>query len=282
MVTKRTVLSFLFVLMLSGCGGEESSNDSVTSQVAAVVNGEEVTIHQLNYALREMRQPITADNQEELKQKALSRMIEQTLIIQAAKQAKLDRDPDVLGALEMAKNKVLVETYVKRTMQGVGVPTQDAVEKFYNEHPDIFSNRKLFFYKQVTIRVEKDKLEGLVDKVKNVDTHDELIALVKKESLGYKNRSEVRTSEKIPRPLLKPMNSIKPGDLGYLRMSDGLLIIALEKVVNQPVSLEEARVLIERQLTKESQAKAVNELIKSLKVGATISYQGEFKEVDVQ
>ena len=278
---KLKILALLIVapILLTGCGGDAESKKEDT-QVAVKVNGQEVTVHQLNQVLQGIRVNVTAENQTEIKQKALDNLIDQTLVLQAAKSAKLDRTPEVLSALEAAKRKVLVDSYIQRTLQGVGKPTADEIEAFYASRPEIFNDRKLFVYSQITLPAKDADLEKLVEKVKGIEDYESLLAMFKAEGLDYKELVEAKTSEKVAAPLLKPLNTLKAGDIGYLKMSDGLLVISLKESMSQPVSLERAKSAIERQLYSQKQKEAAAKLVESLKESAQVEYLGDFKPVE--
>lgn len=275
MKVKVLVTALFMSIMLVGCGGEKGANKEDT-QVAAKVNGEEVTVHELNQTLGQLRVKVTQGNQAEIKQKALDHLVDQTLVLQAAKQAKLDRNPEILSALEAAKQKVLVDAYVQRTLQGVGKPTLQEIETFYNEHPQIFADRKVFVYTQLTMPVEKEALESLVTELKAIKTLEELLPILKEKGISYKRMVEANPSEKLPPPLLAPLNVLKVGDIGYLKMSDGLLVIELQQALAQPVTLEQATPAIGRQLYKQKQKEAADKLVESLKENAKVEYLGEF------
>lgn len=272
----KTVVSALFMsTILVGCGGEKNDKKQ-DSQVAASVNGEEVTVHELNQTLGQLRVKVTQENQQEIKLKALDHLVDQTLVLQAAQQAKLDRSPKILSALEAAKRKVLVDAYVQRTLQGVGKPTTQEIKAFYNEHPQIFADRKMFVYTQLTMQVEKEALESLVAELKAIKTLEELLPILHEKGISYKKTVEANPSEKLPPPLLAPLNVLKVDDIGYLKMSDGLLVIELQQALAQPVTFEQATPAIGRQLYSQKQKEAAEKLVKSLKENAQIEYLGEF------
>lgn len=275
MKLKMLALFLTVPVLISGCGGDSESKKTDT-QVAAKVNGEEVTVHQLNQMLGKIRVKVTQENQQEIKQKALDSLIDQTLVLQASKQAKLDRNPEILSALEAAKRKVMVDAYIQRTLQGVGKPTAKEVEEYYNSRPEIFSERKLFIYSQITVPSTKESLDALVEKVKEAKTMDDLIPMLNAENIAFKQVTDAKTSEKLPAPLLQPLSALKVGDIGYLKMSDGLLVISLQQVIPQPVSIEQAKAAIERQLFSQKQKEAAEKLVSSLKESAVIEYMGEF------
>lgn len=275
MLKKSIGVVLLAVTALTGCG-DESSGDKKETQVVAKVNGTEVTVHQLNQLLSKVRMPAGTSDQEKIKQKALDKLIDEALVIQAAQQVKLDRTPEILSALEAAKRKVLVEGYVKRTLQGVGKPSGAEVEAFYNSRPEVFKDRKLFIYTKMTVPVEKDKIDGVVEEIKSRKKVAQVAPMLDKKKISYKTVVEAKTSEALPPVLLKPMSSLKVGDLGYLKMSDGLLIIELQQAINQTVTLEQATPVIERNLFIQKQKEAALKLVESLKAEAVIEYVGEF------
>lgn len=272
----KVLVSALFMsTILVGCGGEKSDKKQDT-QVAANVNGEEVTVHQLNQALGQLRVKVTQENQQEIKLKALDHLVDQTLVLQAAKQAELDRSPEILSALEAAKRKVLVDAYVQRTLQGVGKPTSQEIEAYYNEHPQIFADRKMFVYTQLTMLVEKEALESLVTELKAIKTLEELLPILHEKGISYKEVVAANLTEKLPPPLRAPLNALKVGDIGYLKMSDGLLVIELQQALAQSVTLEQATPAIRRQLYSQKQKEAAEKLVESLKENAQVEYLGEF------
>lgn len=269
----------LVFLGLSGCQ-EEAAKPKVDSQVVAKVNDEELTVHQLNQVLSQVRVKISADNRDKVKEEALKKLVDQTLLLQAATKAGLDRTPDVLTQIETAKRKVLTDAYLKRSLQSVSKPTPIQVETFYNENILIFSERALFVYSQITIPATPDKQKDLIEQVKSAGKLGSLVAELKSQSVDYVVLKDAKTSEKLPRPLLKPMNSIDVGDLGFMKMSDGIVVIALEDKIALPVSLEQASKGIERQLLQVEKQKVLTGLLESLKSTASISFQGEFASLN--
>lgn len=272
-------LALIFSLILVGCSGE-SEDPKGPTQVAVKVNGEEVTVHELNSYLS--RVSVAGKSEEELeaiKAGVLNKLIEQTLLIQASKEAELDRKPEVLSAIQVAKDKVLVDSYMQRMLQGVPSSSVKEIKEFYDESSLIFAERKYFVYEQFLISGDKEFVEKLVTKIKLIDDIKGFKKLLDTESIEFKYGKFFKTSEQLPRPLLKPMNSIKSGDIGLLRMPDGLIVLALKESHDEPISYEKAKVLIERQLLKKKQQQAANRVLESLKTKATVEYSPGYDEL---
>jgi len=263
--------------MLVGCGGStENSDNKKDTQVVANVNGEEVTVHQLNQALSQVRVKITAENQKEIEQQAIQFLVEQTLVLQAAKEAKIDRTPETLSVLEEAKRKVLVDAYVQRTLRGIGKPTPQDVATFYNERPQIFADRKIFVYSLLTIPAEKEAIEPLVNQLKDISNLNELLPVLKDKGIDYNKVIEAKPFEQLAPALQAPLNTLKTGGIGYVKMTDGILVLELQQALPQPITLEQATPEIERQLYNQKQQEAAVKLVESLKESAQVKYMGDF------
>ena len=92
--------------VLAACGKDDDKK--AASQVAATVNSQEITVHQVNNVLA--RNPsITPEAAPRAKREIVERLIDQELARQQALEKKLDRSPGVVQAIEAAKAKSMQE-----------------------------------------------------------------------------------------------------------------------------------------------------------------------------
>src|SRR5438105_6093677 len=82
---------------LGGCG--RGGETKAASQVAAKVNSEEITVHQVNNVLARA-QNVPPEQAARAKREIVDRLIDQSLAKQQALEKKLDRSPNVVQALE--------------------------------------------------------------------------------------------------------------------------------------------------------------------------------------
>lgn len=265
-------------LLLAGCN--ETEEKANVSQVVMKVNGEEVTVHQYNQLLQNSRGKVNPNvDQDVLKQKVANALLEQVLVIQAAKEAGFERMPEVLSAIELAKNKAIADMYLKKTLQGVSNISDADAQAYYDKNPLLFKERKLFVYDNYVVPLKKEDISSFADKVKGLETINQIKGFLESEGVEYKFTQNLKMSEQLPKPLLKPMNIIKAQDIGFLKMSDGVLIIGLNEVKKQPVTFESVRDGIKRQLAGQKVKEATLRLVDSLKNKASVEYIGEFKKI---
>src|SRR5512139_2955755 len=115
---KKLYLPLLIAALVVGCGDkkdEAATTEKGATQVAAKVNGTELTVHQINYALQRM------PNLDKGQTKAASlevvrKLVDQEVLLQKALADKLDRDPTVVQALDAARRQILAEAYMARKL----------------------------------------------------------------------------------------------------------------------------------------------------------------------
>ena len=196
-------------VLLSGCGGNDSPNKKSNTQVVAKVNGEEITVHQLNQLLSRVRVPEGEFSKEDIEQKALDSLIEKTLVLQAAKKVKLDREPAVLSALEEARSKVLIDRYVQRTLESVAKPTDENIQRFYDDFPELFADRKMYVFTKLAISADADQVKQMIEQVKQGQSIEQIVALLQQEGIKYKRMSEAKGEGKIANPILHFLSALQ-------------------------------------------------------------------------
>ncbi|MDP1790642.1 MAG: peptidyl-prolyl cis-trans isomerase, EpsD family, partial [Methylibium sp.] len=97
-------------MALAACGERQ---DARSSQVAAQVGAGEVSIHQVNLVLQRQAD-LRPEQVEAASRTALERLIQLELAVQKGADAKIDRDPQVVQAVDFARREVLARAYIDR------------------------------------------------------------------------------------------------------------------------------------------------------------------------
>lgn len=85
----------LIAALLAGTSLLAACDQEPTGQVAAVVNGEEITLQEINAELAGLNVPQGVD-EKRVRQAALQRIVDRRLLAQAAKEEGVDQSPEFL------------------------------------------------------------------------------------------------------------------------------------------------------------------------------------------
>ena len=138
------------IALLAGC-----NRSSPQGQVAAVVNGDEVTVQELNAEVQGQNIPQGADKQE-VQRNVLQRVIDRKLLIGTAKEKGLDKNAEYLSAKRRADELLLAQSYARQQLAAVPLPTDAEVNKFMADHPNVFGGREQLTVDQIRFAPPKD------------------------------------------------------------------------------------------------------------------------------
>ncbi len=260
------------MLVLSGCGNSEQKS---ASQVAARVNKEEVTIHQVNQALQAQR-GVRSDQAESASSRILERLIDQQLAVQKAQALKIDRDPKVVQQIEASRNELIARAYFDRLAEGVGKPTPEEVTSYFNENPSLFRERRIYQLQEIAVLAKGAQLDAMRRHVEGNKPIDDLLIYLRSNNINYTTNQVVRAAEQVPMGTLPTLSKLKAGQALMVAAPDGAQVIALVESRSQPIDEERARPAIEQFMINDRKRRVVSEDVKALRAGAKIEYLGKF------
>lgn len=264
----------LLALALAGCGG---GKEGAASQTAARVNKEEVTVHQINFLLQ--RQPgLKPEQTEAAARQALERLIDQELAVQKAQDLKLDRDPQTLEQIEVAKREILARALAEKLGQAAAKPSVDEVQRYYNDKPALFSERRIYSLQELQIEAKPEQVEMLRGRLKEFKNPVELAEFLKASEIRFGASQALRAAEQVPMANLDMLARLKDGDWVINPMPNGMQVIYLAGSRQQPVTLEQARPAIEQYLFNQARAELLKKEMKALRDAAKIEYIGKYAQ----
>lgn len=267
---------FIFVPIFTGvvsCG--QQNNAQYSSQVVAMVNSDEITVHQLNYELAQKGLKL-GENVSEITPGILDGLIDRQLLVQKAIDLKLDRKPDVLRAIENAKSKILAQAYLIKLSDTLDMPSDEEIKQYYDENPGIFAARRIYKYEQLTVLTGKE-LPGIEKKIQEVSSLGDLTAWLKEIDIEFKMRTFTRPAEKLPAEMVSRMMSMHTGQGALIKTRTGYIIIRLLEFKDAPISLAKARQWINEILTRIKLNKLSKSEVNKLRSNSKITYQGDYK-----
>lgn len=268
----RLVLSAVFALALAACGG--ASKTGTSGQVVARVDGDEISIHQLNVQLSQL--PVAAADPKAVGTEVLDRLVDQQLLVKKAMEQKLDRNPDVIQKLEAAKREVLARAYGE-SLGGSNVPADPvAVRDFYREHPDLFSRRRIYTLAELVVRPREAQREAVMAQVKAAASVDDLAAWLKANDVPFVASGGRKPAEQLPLDLLPRFAALKDGEIAYFGGGASISVIQLQTSEEAPVSEADAANAIQQYIAARRRAELLREELQRLRASAKIEYLGEF------
>ncbi|MTV40535.1 EpsD family peptidyl-prolyl cis-trans isomerase, partial [Duganella radicis] len=257
---------------LSACGG---GKEKKPGQALASVNGEEITVLQLNEELQ--RANVQAAQQEAARKQLLEALIDRQLLqIEAAKD-KTDRDPAVVQSIERAKALIIAQAYMQKRLGTPAKPTQAEVEAYYTQHPEFFAQRKALDMRQLVLATRDldDPLKAAIDSAKSLD---EVAAWMDAHKVKFVRNQVSRTSSDLPAELARKLLSMPKGQLFIVREGERSLLISIAEVKDSPVSLEAAASQIEQFLVNKKNKDAAAAELARLRAAAKITYLNKADE----
>ncbi len=260
-------------LLATGCSKKDK--DKAATQVIASVDGEEISIHQMNTILARAK-GITPETLPQAKQEILAGLVEQQLAINLAISKKLDRTPEVVTALENAKREILGRAALEQIAAAQPKPTDAEAEKYFNDHPALFAERRVFNLQEIAVRRSGKDVGDLASQANNAKSMEEVANWLKEKGIEFSTNGGTRSAEQIPLEVLPKLHAFKDGQIGLIESKDAYLVMRLVASRSQPVTLAQALPTIKVFLANQRGAEAVKNEKDLLKAKAKVEYFGEF------
>lgn len=265
-------LSALALLSLAACSKEA---DKPASQVAAKVNKEEISVHQINFVMQ--RTPgLKPEQAETAGRQVLERLIDQEVAVQKAQEQKLDRDPRVLQELEAARRDIIAKAYLAKVGEGVAKPAADEIKAYYDSKPALFRERRIYSLQELVVEGSAEQIAALQEAMGKAKSLQEVIDHVRAQKLSTRASQNTVSAENLPLALLDRFAAMKDGQTVLLPMPGGARLLTLVQSRSAPVTEEQARPAIEQFLMVDRRRKAVEEDLRTIRAAAHVEYVGNF------
>lgn len=263
----RTSLALVICAGLAACGGTDSAPEG---QVVARVNGQEITLSELNSELIANNLGKRADDKAVTKM-MIERLIARKLLVEAARDAGLDKTSEYVLSRQRTEENELAGLAQRQMMGQIKPPTREEAEKFIRENPGIFNNRKLMVLEQIRFLQPANANDvKLIEKAKSLA---EVAELLKQNSIRFERVPTVLDTTSISPQLAQRIDGLPAGEVFVI--SNGQMVLANVIREKQPAAIpEEARIQYASQLIQQQRfAKGIEAQVNKLKQSAKVSYQ---------
>ena len=244
-------------------------------QVIAVVNGEEITVGELNQEAR--ARGISIGNDRVARARVMRDLVDRKLLAEQARRDKIDRNPEHLLALRRMDELLLVQDLVA-ARRGPAEAADAEVLTFIKAHPHAFDERVSIRAAQIIVPTKLSaKLQADLSTATTLDQAQQLLSAAgvseerrTEEVWDSANLAEVTTERLLP--------SI--GELLLLPAGEGTAIVQVLSVTPQPTPpgqrVSTARQWMNQQRTND----ALSELLDLARSKARAKYQKGFEPID--
>lgn len=265
------------MLVMAGCSKHDEASKG-GSQVVAKVNGSEITVHQLNFALSKLGK-LDQSQVKAASEKVLQQMVDMELLKQKSVDEKLDRDPNVLQVLEATKQQVLAQAYMQKVAAKQGTPSAADIQKFYDTHPELFSERNVYVIQEFAVKDGTQHVSEIEAGINAAKTPEEIAKWLQDNKYVFNVNASRKAAEQLPLELLKQLNALKAGDTLVVKSPQALVLLYLAKVDRQPVNFDNAKPVIQQFLVNSGQQTLIKNEVASLRKEAKVEFYGDFSKM---
>jgi len=264
----------VFVLA-AGCG--EKKKERIETQVAASVDGHDITAAQINLVLQQQRN-LRPEQADAASRQVLERLIDQSLAVRQAERLELDREPRVRQLVEAATREIVARAYAEKVGEKAVRPTPEEVAAYYRSKPALFAERRIYTIQELAIEARPDQMPALRERLEGSKSIGEFVDHLKANDFRFAGNQAVRAAEQLPPNVLDSLSRLKDGQATINQGANGVLVTVLAGSRSQPVTEAQARSAIELYLLNERKRKLVEGEIKSLRGSAKVDYHGRFAD----
>ncbi len=260
-------------MVLSAC---EQPVTSPPDAVAAKVGGEIVSEFELERAVARLG-PMNAAESAAARGKVLEALIDQHLVSRAARDARLDKAPEVALAMQQAQRQVLVEAYMERLFKDMPLPSEADIQDYYTRHPELFAQRKAYRVREIELQLPAGRIAEVETQLKQSRNLSDFTRWLEAQDIAARSAEAVRPAEKIPAVMLAQLVNMKDGQVVVVPMNENRVsVLQLLGSQAQPVSLEQARDTIGRLVLDGKRKTLLDAEINKLRAAGKIEYASGF------
>lgn len=271
----QITLAATLALLLAGCGDKDEAKDKAASQVAAKVNDDEITVHQLNFELGKLGN-LPPEKAKQAANQVLKSMVDQVLLEQTAIEQKVDRDPQVLQAIEASRRQILTQALLEKLTANLAKPSDAEVADYYAKNPALFADRRIYRLQEINIKVTPENTASVQAQLQSTKNLPDFINWLKAQNIPARMGQSTKTAEQLPLELLPRLQQLKDGQAVTFGAPGALNILILAGSQKQPMTQEQAKPMIERFLENTKRREASLQEVKTLKEKAKIEFIGEY------
>ena len=267
----RIELSLVLALSLcaTACGSK------ATGQTVAVVNGEEVTLGELNAELAQANIPANAAvDKQAIRAQALQSIISRRLLAQQARQQGIDKTPDFIAKQRQMTEQLLIGLAAQRQNDTAKLPDASKMDAFMRENPGMFQGREVWSLQQIQFNAPADK--AAIAGLKNAHTLDQITATLTQARIPFQRGQTRVDTATIPTPVLQQIAKLPAGEPFIVPQGGTMVASVITAKTPNPTTAEQSRQVALQGFRRNEADARLKTTLDQLRGSAKIEYQAGY------
>jgi EpsD family peptidyl-prolyl cis-trans isomerase len=211
--------------------------------------------------------------------KVLETLVSQQLAIAQAEQMKLDRLPGIVASVDAARREILARAYFEQIAATQSTPSEPEIRQYYDSHPELFSERRLYSLKEVTTEASPEIVSYSRDFAASGKPIEAYMQWLGQRGTRYAVANVTRAPETLPLSLVPRLAQAKDGSVVTATTDAGVYVAQV--VGSHPAPLREPQAApdIRRFIQNQRALDALAHEIARLRAQTKIEYMGEFADL---
>ena len=260
----RILAAIAVSIVASGC------NRKAEGQTVAVVNGDEITAPDLNFALDQAKVPEGADKNAARAQ-VLEQLVDKRLLAEQARKEGIDKTPEYLNRQRQADEALLISMLANRRLSAAQLPSDREVQNYIATHPEMFDKRETWTLDQLVYATPTDP--NVKSQIMDAHSMDQLVTVLQNNKVAFARQKNRLDTAAIPAELYTKLNTLPAGEPFALSTGGRTVTSAITAREPAPIAGDQAKPIAVDAMRKAQTGKALESLMKSLRSSAKIEYQ---------
>ncbi|MBN8814169.1 MAG: EpsD family peptidyl-prolyl cis-trans isomerase [Sphingomonas sp.] len=246
-----------------------------TGQVVATVDGNEITLTELNAELATMQIPPNADKKL-VQNAALERIIERKLLANAARQEGLDQNPDFIVRRQQTEDALLVQMLAKKIAGGLKTPGAGEVSKYMADNSNMFAGRTIYAVDQ--IQFDTPKRPDALKELGAAHSMTDVVAVLDKNGIKYDRGNAQMDSAMVPAPMMAQILKVPAGEPFVVPLGPKVTVSVITGSKPAPMAGDQVRPVAVNAVKNAELGKMLQQRLSTERGKAKIQYQPGFSQ----
>ena len=250
----------------------------ISAEVLATVNGKAISKEDVNTILKSQRMSFDKLPKNQQKQ-LLDKLVERELLVDVAKKAGIEKDPEYVKTLENYKKDLAIRVWMDKIYKRTLISDSEA-NKYYQEHKKEFVKPESLHARHILVKTQKEAEDIIkeLSKLKGEELKKKFIELAKEKSIGPSGKNGGDLGYFGKGAMVKPFNdaafALKVGEITKepVKTQFGYHVIYLEdRKPETTLKFEEVKDKIIAKMRQEQFSKTISDTIEKEKKSAKIT-----------